>query len=164
MASGSGCGARSSAPSRDGPVDAVIGRYAARVNGLTELFVTKLDILSGFETLKICTGYRAEGGEFEDFPPNQSLFHKAEPIYEELEGWDEEIDSATSFEDLPKQAREYVRRMEQPVTRVVLDAVVAQHLPGLRRVVLLVEDRRARVGRFDRPRPRTEPAGRLRRA
>jgi adenylosuccinate synthase len=118
---------------RCGWFDAVIGRYAARVNGLTELFVTKLDILSGFETLKICTGYRAEGREFEDFPPNQSLFHKAEPIYEELEGWDEEIDSATSFEDLPKQAREYVRRMEElvgvPTSVVSIGPAREQSLP-----------------------------------
>ncbi|MDP9330947.1 MAG: adenylosuccinate synthase [Actinomycetota bacterium] len=118
---------------RCGWFDAVIGRYAARVNGLTELFVTKLDILSGFETLKICTGYRAEGREFEDFPPNQSLFHKAEPIYEELEGWDEEIDSATSFEDLPKQAREYVRRMEElvgvPASVVSIGPAREQSLP-----------------------------------
>ena len=77
---------------RCGWFDAVLGRYAARLNGLTELFVTKLDVLSGFETLKICTGYRAEGQTFDDFPPHQSLFHKAEPIYEELEGWNEEID------------------------------------------------------------------------
>jgi adenylosuccinate synthase len=119
---------------RCGWFDAVIGRYAARVNGLTELFVTKLDVLSGFETLKICTGYRTEGqGLFEDFPPHQSLFHKAEPIYEELEGWDEEIDSATSFEDLPKQAREYVRRMEElvgvPASVVSIGPAREQSLP-----------------------------------
>ena len=100
---------------RCGWFDAALGRYAARLNGLTELFVTKLDVLSGFETLKICTGYRVDGQTFDDFPPHQSLFHRAEPVYEELEGWDEEIDTATSFEDLPKQAREYVRRMEELV-------------------------------------------------
>jgi adenylosuccinate synthase len=100
---------------RCGWFDAVLGRYAARLNGLTEMFVTKLDVLSGFETVKICTGYRADGEVFEDFPPHQSLFHRAEPVYEELEGWDEEIDEARSFEDLPKNARAYVRRMEELV-------------------------------------------------
>ena len=103
------------------------------MNGLTELFVTKLDVLSGFETLKICTGYRAEGETFDDFPPHQSLFHRAEPIYEELEGWNEEIDSATTFEDLPKQARAYVSRMEElvgvPVSVVSIGPAREQSLP-----------------------------------
>ena len=100
---------------RCGWFDAVILRYAARVNGLTELFVTKLDVLSGFETVPVCTAYRAEGETFEDVPPHQSLFHKAEPIYEELEGWDEEIGAATSFGDLPAAARKYLERIQELV-------------------------------------------------
>jgi len=100
---------------RCGWFDAVLGRYAARLNGLTELFVTKLDVLSGFERVRICTGYRADGALYDDFPPHQSLFHKAEPVYEELDGWMEEIDEATSFEDLPKEARTYVHRLEELV-------------------------------------------------
>ena len=98
---------------RCGWFDAALLRYASRINGLTELFITKLDVLSGFSTLKICTGYRAEGQVFDDFPPHQSLFHKAEPVYEEHEGWVEEIDEAQSFEDLPKQARDYVGRIQE---------------------------------------------------
>src|SRR5215207_10040361 len=100
---------------RCGWFDAVVLRYAARVNGLTEMFVTKLDVLSGFETVRVCTAYRAEGETFEDVPPHQSLFHKAEPIYEELEGWDEEIGSATSFGDLPAAARKYLERIQELV-------------------------------------------------
>jgi len=100
---------------RCGWFDAALGRYAARLNGLTEMFITKLDVLSGFDTVKICTGYGASGEVFEDFPPHQSLFHSAEPIYEELDGWNEEIDEARSFEDLPKNAQAYVRRMEELV-------------------------------------------------
>jgi adenylosuccinate synthase len=100
---------------RCGWFDAALGRYAARLNGLTEIFITKLDVLSGFDTVKVCTGYRAGGEVFEDFPPHQSLFHGAEPIYEELDGWNEEIDEARSFEDLPKSAQAYVRRMEELV-------------------------------------------------
>ena len=61
-------------------------RYAARVNSLTELFVTKLDVLSGLPELQLCTTYRHEGEEFEDFPPHQTIFHKAEPVYETLRG------------------------------------------------------------------------------
>ena len=100
---------------RCGWFDACLGRYAARLNGLTELFVTKLDVLSGLETVKICTGYRAYGQTFDDMPPHQSVFHDASPIYEELEGWHEEIDESQTFEDLPKQAQAYVRRMEELV-------------------------------------------------
>ncbi len=64
---------------RCGWFDACLGRYAARLNGLTELLITKLDVLSGLDTLKICTGYRADGQTFEDMPPHQSVFHDAEP-------------------------------------------------------------------------------------
>ncbi|HEY2802872.1 MAG TPA: adenylosuccinate synthase, partial [Actinomycetota bacterium] len=92
--------------------DAVILRYAARLNGLTELFLTKLDVLSGFETLKVCTGYRADGDLYEDFPPHQSLFHRAEPVYEEMEGWPEELADAKTVEDLPAPARKYVERIQ----------------------------------------------------
>jgi adenylosuccinate synthase len=110
-----------------------LGRYAARLNGLTEQLVTKLDVLSGLETLRICTGYRVDGETFEDFPPHQSLFHKAEPIYEDLDGWNEEIDEARSFEDLPKNAQAYVRRMEElvgvPVSVVSVGPAREQSLP-----------------------------------
>jgi adenylosuccinate synthase len=118
---------------RCGWFDAALLRYASRINGLTELFITKLDVLSGFPTLQICTGYRAEGQVFDDFPPHQSLFHKAEPIYEEHEGWDEEIDEAQSFEDLPKQARDYVGRIQEladvPVSVVSVGPAREQSLP-----------------------------------
>ncbi|MEP7059736.1 MAG: adenylosuccinate synthase [Actinomycetota bacterium] len=118
---------------RCGWFDAALGRYAARINGLSELFVTKLDVLSGFERVKICTGYVADGQTFDDFPPHQSLFHAAEPVFEELEGWDEEIDEAQTFEDLPKQARDYVRRMEElvdvPVSVVSVGPAREQSLP-----------------------------------
>ena len=96
---------------RCGWFDAVLLRYAVRVNGLTEILLTKLDVLSGFPSVKICTGYRADGEVFEEFPPHQSLFHRAEPILEELEGWSEEIGAVRSFEDLPGPARKYVDRV-----------------------------------------------------
>src|ERR671936_50250 len=97
---------------RCGWFDAVILRYAARVNGLTELFVTKLDVLSGFPTLKVCTAYRVGEENFEDMPPNQSLFHAAEPMYEDLEGWDEDLGEARSIDALPSAARKYLDRLE----------------------------------------------------
>jgi adenylosuccinate synthase len=100
---------------RCGWFDAVVLRYAARVNGLTDLFITKLDVLSGFEHVRVCTGYRVDGQTFEDLPAHQSLFHRAEPVFEHLDGWMEEIDGARTFEDLPKAARGYVRRLEELV-------------------------------------------------
>jgi len=118
---------------RCGWFDAVILRYAARVNGLTELFLTKLDVLSGSETVKVCTAYRAEGETFEDFPPHQSLFHRAEPFYEELEGWRDELDGARSFDDLPAAARAYVRRLGEladvPISVVSVGPAREQSLP-----------------------------------
>jgi adenylosuccinate synthase len=118
---------------RCGWFDAVVLRYAARVNGLTELFLTKLDVLSGFERLRICTGYRVDGQTFEDLPPHQSLFHRAEPVYEGIDGWLEEIDDARTFEDLPKGARGYVRRIEElvgvPVSVVSVGPAREQSLP-----------------------------------
>jgi adenylosuccinate synthase len=118
---------------RCGWFDACLGRYAARLNGLTEILVTKLDVLSGLDTLKICTGYRAYGQTFDDMPPHQSVFHDASPIYEELEGWHEEIDGCQTFDELPKQARAYVRRMEElvgvPVSIVSVGPAREQSLP-----------------------------------
>jgi adenylosuccinate synthase len=96
---------------RCGWFDAVILRYAARVNGLTELFVTKLDVLSGFGSLRICTSYRTAEETFDDVPPHQSLLHRAEPVYEELEGWDEDLTQVKAFGDLPGAARKYLDRI-----------------------------------------------------
>jgi adenylosuccinate synthase len=98
-------------PRRCGWFDAVLLRYAVRVNGLTELFLTKLDVLSGVQELKVCTAYRYEGKVYEDFPPHQSIFHKAEPVYEEVEGWTDELDSVRTREGLPPSAAKYVARI-----------------------------------------------------
>ena len=118
---------------RCGWFDAVILRYAARLNGLTELFVTKLDVLSGFPSIRVCTAYEADGERYEDVPPNQSLFHHAEPVYEELEGWEEELSGAGSFEELPGAARTYVERLQEligvPVSVVSIGPGREQSLP-----------------------------------
>jgi adenylosuccinate synthase len=98
-------------PRRCGWFDAVLLRYSARVNGLSELFVTKLDVLSGLDQVKVCTSYRYEGLLYEDFPPHQSIFHRAEPVYEELEGWREELSEVRGFDGLPPAARKYVERL-----------------------------------------------------
>jgi len=97
---------------RCGWFDAVLVRYAARLNGLSEIFLTKLDVLSGFRAIKVCIGYVADGETFEDVPSHQSLFHRAQPVYEELEGWDESLSEARSFGNLPPAARKYVERLQ----------------------------------------------------
>jgi adenylosuccinate synthase len=118
---------------RCGWFDAVVLRYAARLNGLTEVFLTKLDVLSGFPTVKVCSGYRARGEEHGELPSNQSLFHEAEPVWEELPGWDEEITGATSFAGLPATAQAFVRRIEElggvPVSVVSVGPAREQSLP-----------------------------------
>jgi adenylosuccinate synthase len=118
---------------RCGWLDAALLRYAARVNGLTELFITKLDVLSGFERVRVGVGYRVDGREFDEVPAHQSFFHRAEPVYEEMDGWMEEIDEARTFEDLPKSARGYVRRIEElvgvPVSVVSVGPAREQSLP-----------------------------------
>ena len=98
-------------PRRCGWFDAVLLRYALRLNSLTELFVTKLDVLSGLPELKLCVGYRSGDDVFEDFPPHQSMVHHAEPVYEEMEGWTEDVTGAARAEDLPAAARKYLDRI-----------------------------------------------------
>jgi adenylosuccinate synthase len=100
---------------RTGWFDAVILRYAARINGFTELFLTKLDVLSELATIKVCVAYEMDGRRFDDVPPHQSLFHRARPVYEEADGWWEDLGDVRSFGDLPEAARAYVRRLEELV-------------------------------------------------
>jgi adenylosuccinate synthase len=98
---------------RCGWFDAVIARYATRVNGITDYFLTKLDVLSSLETVPVCVGYRVDGVQTDEMPMTQSDLHRAEPIYEELPGWWEDISDAREFDDLPAKARDYVLRLEE---------------------------------------------------
>jgi adenylosuccinate synthase len=97
---------------RCGWFDGVLLRYAVRVNGLTELFLTKLDVLSGLDRLRLSAAYRFDGRAYDDFPPHQSIFHKAEAVYEDVDGWPEEITQVTRYRALPAAARAYVARLE----------------------------------------------------
>ncbi|WP_033217331.1 adenylosuccinate synthase [Kitasatospora phosalacinea] len=98
---------------RCGWFDAVIARYATRVNGLTDFFLTKLDVLTGWEQIPVCVAYEIDGKRVEELPYNQSDFHHAKPIYENLPGWSEDISKAQSFGDLPKNAQAYVKALEE---------------------------------------------------
>jgi adenylosuccinate synthase len=100
-------------PRRTGWFDAVIARYAARINGITDLFVTKLDILTGLEKVPVCIGYRVGSSVLHDMPATQTEFHHAQPVYEELPGWTEDLSNARALDDLPKNARLYLKAVEE---------------------------------------------------
>lgn len=98
---------------RTGWFDAVIARYATRVNGITDYFLTKLDVLSGLETIPVCVAYDVDGERVSEMPMTQTGVHHAVPVYEEMPGWSEDIGKARSFEELPANARAYIERIEE---------------------------------------------------
>ena len=102
-------------PRRVGWFDAVAGKYSRQLNGLTGMVITRLDILDGFPTVKLCVGYSANGRELDSFPANTNLLAQCQPIYEELPGWDRPTASATDLSQLPENAIAYVRRIEELV-------------------------------------------------
>ena len=114
-------------PRRCGWYDAVVARYATRVNGLTDFFLTKLDVLSGFKEIPVCVAYEIEGKRYEEMPMTQTQFHHAKPIYEMLPGWTEDISAARKFEDLPVNAQKYVEYLEK-ISGAPMSAIgVGQH-------------------------------------
>ena len=98
---------------RCGWFDAVIARYATRINGITDFFLTKLDVLSGLERVPVCVAYEIDGIRHDEMPMTQTEFHHARPVLEYLDGWQEDISAAASFDDLPKNAQAYVRALEE---------------------------------------------------
>ena len=100
-------------PRRCGWYDTVIARYAARVNGVTDFVLTKLDVLTGLEKVPVCVAYDVDGVRHDEMPVNQSDFHHAVPIYEYLDGWWEDISDCRTLEELPANARAYVARVEE---------------------------------------------------
>ena len=114
-------------PRRCGWYDAVVARYATRVNGLTDFFLTKLDVLSGFKEIPVCVAYEIDGQRHEEMPMTQTQFHHAKPIYEMLPGWDEDISGAKTFAELPKNAQKYVEYLEK-ISGAPMSAIgVGQH-------------------------------------
>ncbi|MDD2233327.1 MAG: adenylosuccinate synthase [Desulfitobacteriaceae bacterium] len=98
---------------RCGWFDAVIARYAVRINGISDFAVTKLDVLTGLDTVKICIGYTTQGQRVDEFPQGQKTLKQCVPIYEEMPGWQEDITKIEKFEDLPRNARNYILRLEE---------------------------------------------------
>ena len=98
---------------RCGWFDAPVAKFATRINGLTDIFLTKLDVLTGIKEIPVCVAYDVDGVRMEEIPVSQSDFHHAKPIYENFPGWDEDITGAKKFEDLPKNAQAYVLALEK---------------------------------------------------
>jgi len=127
-------GATTGRPRRCGWFDAVGVRHGVRINGMTGIALTKLDVLTGFKKIKICTAYRSKGEIHHEFPSSLKVLEHAEPIWEEMEGWDVPISGARRLSDLPINARKYVRRLEEIIaTEMVLVSVG----PGREQTVML---------------------------
>jgi adenylosuccinate synthase len=127
-------GATTGRSRRCGWFDAVGVRHAVRMNGLTGIALTKLDVLTGFKRIPICTAYRYEGKTIDEFPASSKIMHGAQPVYEEMDGWDVSLDSARKLSDLPAAAQKYVRRIEEVVgTKIILVSVG----PGREQTILL---------------------------
>jgi adenylosuccinate synthase len=100
-------------PRRCGWYDAPVARFAARINGVTDFVLTKLDVLTGFERLPVCVAYDVDGVRTPEMPLTQSGFHHARPVFEHFDGWDDDISAARSFDDLPKNAQTYVLALQE---------------------------------------------------
>jgi adenylosuccinate synthase len=99
-------------PRRCGWYDSVITRYASRINGLTDIVLTKLDVLTGIEEIPVCVAYDVDGVRYQDLPLDQGAFAAAEPVYETFPGWEEDIAGARTLSELPANARDYVSAVE----------------------------------------------------
>jgi adenylosuccinate synthase len=109
-------------PRRCGWYDAPIARYAARINGVTDFVLTKLDVLTGLKTIPVCVAYEIDGVRHEEMPMNQADFVRAIPIYEEVPGWSEDISGARTLDELPRTTREYVSFLEK-LSKVRMSAI-----------------------------------------
>ena len=108
-------GAVTGRPRRCGWLDLVVGKYATEINGLTDIVITKIDVLSGLGKLKICTAYEIDGKIYDYVPADTKSLYRAKPIYEELDGWDEDITQIKKYEDLPENCKKYLARIEEIV-------------------------------------------------
>jgi adenylosuccinate synthase len=119
-------GATTGRPRRCGWFDAVVVRHAVRLNGMSGLALTKIDVLTGFDTIRVCTGYEFTGQRLADFPASSAVLRAIRPIYEEWPGWKEPLNKARSMSDLPANARAYIRRLEEvtgaPMTMISVGA------------------------------------------
>jgi len=117
-------GATTGRPRRCGWFDAVLVNYAVRINGMDSMVITKIDVLSDFDKIKICTSYKYNGETIKEFPVNLEILENCIPIYEEMEGWKGDISQITKYEEFPQQLKAYINRIEELVkTKVVIVSV-----------------------------------------
>jgi adenylosuccinate synthase len=120
-------GATTGRPRRCGWFDAVLVNYAVRINGMDSMVLTKIDVLSDFDKIKICTSYKYNEEIIEEFPVNLEILQNCIPVYEEMEGWKGDISQITKYRDLPQQLKDYINRIEELVkTKVVIVSVGAK--------------------------------------
>ena len=115
-------GTTTNRPRRCGWLDLVVLKYAVRVNGITEICLTKLDVLDGLKTIKICTKYKIDNQIHSNFPLDLDIFSKCEPIYDELPGWEEDISNITKYKDLPENAKKYIEYISE-MTKVKISLI-----------------------------------------
>jgi adenylosuccinate synthase len=126
-------GATTGRPRRCGWLDLVALRYAAMINGLDSFVVTKLDVLSGLETISVCEAYECEGRRLDYFPSSIEMLKKCTPVYHQLPGWQEDVSTVLSFEKLPENARNYILFMEEQLS---IPALVVSVGPGRRQTIV----------------------------
>ncbi len=129
-------GATTGRPRRCGWFDAFAMKYAAQINGISSIAITKLDVLSGFDKIKVCVGYKYKGEELSSFPSTSHVLEEIEPIYEVMEGWQEDISDARVISELPIQARKYLEKLEE-ITGVSLYTVSVG--PSREKIIFLNE-------------------------
>jgi adenylosuccinate synthase len=108
-------GATTGRPRRCGWFDCVVARHAKRINGLTEIAITKLDVLDEFETIKVCEAYSYHGKKITEFPEQTDMLAECEPVFTELPGWKEDTSNITSYSDMPERAKQYISCLEEAV-------------------------------------------------
>ena len=135
---------------RCGWLDTVVARYSAMINSLDSMAITKLDILSGLKKIKVCTGYKYKSKVYTDLPCHQTIMHKCRPIYEEFEGWEEDISKVKSFKDLPGMAQGYIRKIES-----LVKVPVSMISVGPERSQIIIRDESLKRKLFDQNRRST---------
>lgn len=127
-------GSTTGRPRRCGFFDIVGAKYSCTVNGLSDIALTKLDVLSGLEKLPVCTAYEINGKNTKDFPSRIDLLEKAKPVYEEIDGWSDDINGIKEFDKLPKQAKNYINRLEDELqTKISIVATGPERKDLIRR-------------------------------
>ena len=130
---------------RCGWLDTVILKYSSMLNSFDSIALTKLDVLSGLKKIKICTGYKYNGRVYKNMPGHQTILHKCEPVYEEFKGWNEDISKIKEFDDLPVQAKDYIKKIEK-----ILKVPVSMISVGAERSRVIIKDEILKGRLFDK--------------